>query len=106
MKWLVTDENASKTLSDELGNIPYKKAAESENGFLEKQEEYMEDGRHKMIWLSNYQPNVDVYRADLVTALTAYNRDQNDDNWEKVKTAFVDGWAKQYDAVYNNDISE
>ena len=49
-----------------------------------------------MDWATNYQPNVDDYRAALVSALNAYNADQSDANWELVKTAFVDGWATQY----------
>ena len=52
-----------------------------------------------MDWATNYQPNVDDYRAALVSALNAYNADQSDANWELVKTAFVDGWAVQYKAA-------
>ena len=52
-----------------------------------------------MDWATNFQPNVDEYRKDLVSALNAYNADQSDANWAKVKEAFVDGWAKQYKAI-------
>ena len=50
-------------------------------------------------WATNFQPNVDEYRAALVSALNAYNADQSDANWEGVRTAFVDGWAAQYQTV-------
>ena len=30
------------------------------------------------------------------SALTAYAADPTDGNWEAVKTAFVDGWATEY----------
>ena len=50
-------------------------------------------------WVTNYQPNVDAYRATLVAALNQYNADQSDANWATVKTAFVEGWAQQYQAV-------
>ena len=32
----------------------------------------------------------------MVTALTAYSADPTDANWEQVVTAFVDGWAYEY----------
>ena len=49
-----------------------------------------------MDWATNYQPNVNEYRAALVSALNAYTADMSDANWEPVKTAFVDGWASNY----------
>ena len=57
---------------------------------------YSNDGCYVMDWATNYQPNVDAYRAALVSALNQYNGDQTDANWAKVRTAFVDGWATQY----------
>ncbi|MBQ3266166.1 MAG: ABC transporter substrate-binding protein [Ruminococcus sp.] len=101
MKWLVTDEEASNLLVEQLGSLPYKHASKAENGFLSVQAQYVADGRYIMDWATNHQPNEEVYRADLVTALCAYNADQSDENWEQVKLAFVDGWAKQYAAVNN-----
>lgn len=99
MVWLVTDPDASAKMVEQLGIMPYKGAAESTNGFLQDAAEYTADGCYVMNWATNYQPNVDAYRATLVAALNQYNADQSDANWEQVKTAFVDGWAVQYQAV-------
>ena len=99
MTWLVTDPDASAAMVGQLGIMPYKKAAESTNGFLKDAAAYTAAGCYVMDWATNYQPNVDEYRKDLVSALNAYNADQTDANWELVKTAFVDGWAKQYKAI-------
>jgi len=99
MVWLVSDPDASKTMVEQLGVMPYKNAAPSSNGFLQNAEAYSADGCYVMDWATNYQPNVDEYRKDLVSALNAYNADQSDANWAKVKEAFVDGWAKQYKAI-------
>ena len=96
MVWCVTDPEASRKLVDTFGVMPYKSAAESTNGFLAAANKYSADGCYVMDWATNYQPNVDAYRAALVSALNAYNADQTDANWELVKTAFVDGWATQY----------
>ena len=52
-----------------------------------------------MPWVTNFQPNVDAYRAALVSAMNQYDADQSDANWELVKTAFVDVWATQYAAA-------
>ena len=99
MVWLVTDPEASKEMVGQLGIMPYKSAVESSNGFLKNAKKYSDDGCYVMDWATNYQPNVDEYRKDLVSALNAYNADQSDANWEGVKKAFVDGWATQYEAV-------
>jgi len=96
MVWCVTNPEASRKLVDTFGVMPYKSAAESTNGFLSAAANYTADGCYVMDWATNYQPNVDAYRAALVSALNEYNADQSDANWQKVVTAFVDGWATQY----------
>ena len=99
MVWCVTNEEASRKLVDTFGVMPYKSAAESTNGFLAAANKYSADGCYVMDWATNYQPNVDEYRKALVSALNAYNADQTEANWEKVETAFVDGWAYQYEQI-------
>ena len=97
--WCVTDPEASRLLVDSFGVMPYKQAAESTNGFLAMANEYSNNGCYVMDWATNYQPNVDEYRAGLVSALNQYCADQSDANWELVKTAAIDGWATQYAAA-------
>ena len=99
MVWLVTDADASAKMVEQLGIMPYKKAVASSNGFLNDAAKYTDNGCYVMDWATNYQPNVDDYRAALVAALNQYNADQSAANWEAVKTAFVDGWATQYAAA-------
>ena len=101
MVWCVTDPDASRMLVDTFGVMPYKSAAESTNGFLAAADKYTADGCYVMNWATNFQPNVDSYRATLVSALNQYNADQSDASWETVRTAFVDGWAAEYNAVNN-----
>ena len=99
MKWLVTDEEASAKAVATFGVMPYKNAAESSNPFLAIANQYAADGHYNMWWATNYQPNVDAYRATVVSAMNEYNADPTDANWEKVVTAFIDGWAVQYKAA-------
>ena len=99
MNWMVTDPEVSRMLVDEFAAMPYKQAAESTNGFLADANDYTTNGNYIMPWVTNFQPNVDAYRAALVSAMNPYEADQSDANWELVKTAFVDGWATQYAAA-------
>ena len=96
MYWMVTDAEASRMLVDSFGVMPYKQAAESTNPFLADANEYSNNGCYVMNWATNFQPNVDAYRAALVSALNKFNADQSDANWAEVETAFVQGWATQY----------
>ena len=99
MVWLVSDPDAAGKMVEQLGILPYKNAPESTNGFLNDAAEYTANGCYVMPWVTNYQPNVDEYRRGLVAALNQYNADQSAGNWENVRTAFVDGWAVQYQNV-------
>lgn len=96
MYWCVTNADASKILVDSFGAMPYKQAVTSTNPFLADANDLAAAGNYNMWWATNYQPNVEEYRAVLVSALNAYDSDQSDANWEAVVTAFVQGWATQY----------
>lgn len=99
MYWLVTNAEASEKAVATFGVMPYKQAAASANPFFVDANNYLANGNYNMWWATNYQPNVDTYRDGLVSALNAYNADPTDANWETVKTAFVEGWAVQYQAA-------
>ena len=99
MKWLVTDPEASAIAVGTFGVMPYKSAVASSNPFLAQANDYLANGHYNMWWATNYQPNVDAYRAAAVSAMNAYNADPTDANWEQVVTAYIDGWAVQYQAA-------
>lgn len=100
MVWCVTDPQASRMLVDTFGVMPYKNSAESTNGFLADANRYSNKGCYVMNWATNFQPNVDAYRAVLVSAINKYCQDQSDGNWVQVRAAIVDGWAQQYKTVH------
>ena len=99
MYWLVTDAEASAKAVATFGVMPYKQAVASTNPFLAIANDLLGKGNYNMWWATNYQPNVDAYRAALVSAINTYNADPTDANWELVETAFVEGWATQYNAT-------
>ncbi len=97
--WLVTDPDASATYVAQLGAVPFKHCPDSTNKFIVDGNALLSEGKYPVTWAFNYTPNVDSWRATVVTALAAYSADPTDANWEAVKTAFVDGWAIEYKTV-------
>ena len=96
MYWVVTSDEGTKMMAEQFGPIPFKNAKESENVFFNNANAYMADGKYTVTWAFNHTPNVDNWRAGVVSALAAYSANQTDANWDAVKTAFVDGWAYEY----------
>ena len=96
MYWMVTSEEGTACLAKEMGMIPYKKAAEIDNIFLQTASDMLAEGKYNVDWTFNNTPNVDDWRATLVAAMNQYD---NGGSWDDVKTAFVAGWANQYKAA-------
>ena len=96
--WVVTSEAGTKMLAEQFGAVPFKAAAEATNVFCNNANEMVADGKYTVTWAFNHTPNVDSWRAGVVTALTAYTTDPSDANWEAVVDAFVTGWAIEYAA--------
>ena len=94
--WVVTSDEGTQMMAEQFGPIPFKNAKESENVFFNDANAYMADGKYTVTWAFNHTPNVDSWRATVVTALAAYSADQSDANWDAVVEAFVDGWAYEY----------
>ena len=94
--WLVSDPEASAVYVQQLGAVPFKNAPASSNKFVVDGNNMLAEGKTSISWAFNYTPNVDAWRATVVTALAAYSADQTDANWDAVVTAFVDGWASEY----------
>ena len=97
--WLVTDPDASATYVAQLGAVPFKHCPDSTNKFIVDGNALLSEGKYPVTWAFNYTPNVDSWRATVVTALATYSADQTDANWAKVVEAFVDGWAIEYTTV-------
>ena len=95
--WVVTSDEGTTMMAEQFGPIPFKNAKEPANVFFADANELIANGNYTVTWAFNYTPNVDSWRATVVTALTAYSADPTDANWEAVKSAFVDGWAYEYE---------
>ena len=95
MKWVVTSEEGTKMMAEQFGPIPFKNAKASENVFFTDANELIADGKYVVTWAFNHTPNVDAWRATVVSALLQYSA--NGGSWTDVENAFVQGWATQYE---------
>ena len=100
VKWVVTSDEGTTMMAEQFGPIPFKNAKTPENVFFADANEYTAAGNYIMTWAFNHTPNVDSWRAGVVSALTAYSADQTDANWALVEQAFVDGWAIEYNVQH------
>ena len=96
VKWLVTSDAGTTMMAEQFGPIPFKNAKTPENVFFADANRYLAEGKYNVSWAFNHTPNVDSWRAGLVSALAAYSADPSDATWADVETAFVDGWAAEY----------
>ena len=94
MKWVVTSDEGTTMMAEQFGPIPFKNAKDSENVFFTAANDYISNGKYVVTWAFNYTPNVDAWREAVVSALTQYSA--NNGSWDNVVTAYVNGWATQY----------
>ncbi len=93
MYWCVTSDKGTQALANDMGFvIPFKKAAESPNLFVKADKAMTAAGKTPVSWNFTTMPS-EQWKNDVGSALTAYAAGTGD--WEAVKTAFVDGWAKE-----------
>lgn len=96
LKWVVTSEEGTTALAKDMGFVsPFKKAKEVDNVLCNIMNDYVDNGAYNVSWAFNFTPNIETWRADFVSALAAYSAGTG--QWNDVKSAFVDGWKKQYD---------
>ena len=92
--WVVTSDEGTKMMAEQFGPIPFKNAKESANVFFNDANKLMSEGKYTVTWAFNYTPNVDDWRAGVVSALTEYSAGKGD--WAAVENAFVAGWEQQW----------
>ena len=96
MNWCVTSEEGTKAMADDMGfTITFDTAQESANIFVKQDAALTAAGKTPVAWNFSTMPS-EEWKDGVGQALTAYAADQTDDNWEAVKSAFVDGWATEY----------
>ena len=106
MNWCVTSEVGTTAMcggegampsgADGMGFvIPFQAAKESSNVFVKQDAAYTAAGKLPVSWNFTTMPS-EEWKNGVGSALTAYAADQTDENWAAVVSAFVDGWATEY----------
>ncbi len=94
MNWCVTSDEGTKSMADDMGfTIPFKTAQESSNVFVKQDAEMTAAGKTPVSWNFTTMPS-EEWKNGVGSALTAYAAGTG--SWDDVKSAFVDGWATEY----------
>lgn len=105
LEWVITSEEGRDAITNQMGLSAtfdtFTGTYESSNPFVQDANALMADGRTSVAWSFNATPNVDDWRADVVSALTAYT--DGSGNWDGVVTAFIDGWANQWALAHEGE---
>ena len=96
MNWCVTSEKGTTAMANDMGFvIPFQAAKESANVFVAQDAAMTAAGKTPVSWNFTTMPS-EEWKNGVGSALTAYAADQTDENWAAVVSAFVDGWATEY----------
>ena len=97
LTWMVTSDAGTKMLSEQIGVIPFKNAADTTNLFVLNDRAYTEAGKTPVSWNFTTMPS-EEWKNGVGSALTAYAAGTG--SWDDVVSAFVDGWASEYAASH------
>lgn len=92
--WVVTSDEGTEMMAKEFGPIPFKAAKASDNVFFNDSTALLNEGKYVVTWAFNFTPDVDNWRAGIVSALEQYSAGAAD--WGELEYAFVEGWATCY----------
>ena len=92
INWVVTSDEGTTMMADQIGVIPFKTAKESANLFVKQDGELSAAGITPVSWTFTTMPS-ESWKDGVGSALTAYAAGTGD--WDGVVSAFVDGWASE-----------
>ena len=99
LEWIITSDEGRQSLAQEMGFVtPFKTFGEEytpDNPLVKAAEEYIREGKTSIGWYFTTMPS-DQWKNDLGAAMLEYAQGTGD--WDKVRTAFVEGWASEYQA--------
>ena len=95
--WVVTSEEGTTALADEMGFVsPFKAAKAASNPLVAISNEYIAEGKTSVSWNFSSIPS-ENWKNGVGTALTQYAAGTG--SWDDVVSAFVNGWATEYKAA-------
>ena len=100
LSWVITSDEGRESISQEMGfTTPFKtfdENYESTNPLVKAANEYVKAGKTPVSWNFTTMPS-EEWKNQVGSAMLEYA--QGTGEWDAVKTAFVDGWAKEYKAA-------
>ncbi|MDC7291770.1 ABC transporter substrate-binding protein [Blautia schinkii] len=101
LTWVITSDEGRTSLSKDMGFVtPFKTFDEnyaSANPLDAASNEYIAAGKTPVAWNFTTMPS-EEWKNQVGSAMLEYA--QGTGEWDAVKTAFVDGWAKEYAAAH------
>lgn len=98
LTWMITSEKGKKAMSSDMGfTTPFKSFddVKFDNPLVQEAVKDSKSGKIQVSWNFTMMPS-EQWKNDLGNALLEYA--QGTGSWDKVKSAFVDNWAKEYQA--------
>lgn len=99
LKWMITSKDGKNALAVEMGfSTPFKTFSDvkTENPLIDAYTKSLKEGKKSIPWTYTMIPS-EQWKNDLGSALLEYA--QGTGSWDKVKSAYVDGWATEYAAA-------
>ncbi len=97
LEWVITSDEGRKSMSQDMGFVvpfdTFTGEYEGTNGFMKINNEMTAAGKVPVSWAFSTIPS-EEWKNALGSALTAYAAGTGD--WDAVVSAFVDGWASEY----------
>lgn len=98
LEWVVTSDDGRRVLAHDMGFVTPFDTFEDyvpENPLADAADEYMRAGKQPVAWTFTTMPS-QAWKNGVGSALLEYA--QGTGSWDNVRTAFVDGWAREYAA--------
>lgn len=99
LEWMITSDAGKNALAVEMGfSTPFKTFSDvkTENPLIDAYSESLKEGKESVPWTYTMIPS-EQWKDDLGSALLEYA--QGTGSWDKVESAYVDGWATEYAAA-------
>lgn len=97
LEWVITSDEGRKSMSQEMGFVTpfdtFTGEYESTNPLVQIDAAYTAEGKTPVTWAFSTIPS-EEWKNGVGSALTAYAAGTG--SWDAVRTAFVDGWATEY----------
>ncbi len=98
LNWVVTSDEGRTCLSKDMGFVTpfdtFTEEFQAANPLVDAANEYIEAGKTSVAWCFTTMPS-ETWKNNVGSALLEYAQGTGD--WDAVVTAFVDGWATEYE---------